>query len=553
MRSSCFRAWTAVACAAALAACSDHAQSPTGLLSPDDPALASAMAEAVRDVPRLAMDRPPAPRSWDTDDAALVSAIRDADGYVGIAFREQGSPRALETGVRAGVSAGAIRGGLQMLRARGVQVERYLSSTGVALARIDPELGPWLRAHPNVDYVEPSATRDLMAQTYGWGAMMVAGTPIWRHWTRGYGAKVLVIDSGHQLGHDDLPVVPTSNCGGAYNVGCSAGTNTHGMHVLGIIAARDNSIGVVGVANGIAGSNVYTWGACTNGSCNTSEAVAGLNQAVTWGIKVVNMSYGGPNYNATEANAIAAAWAADIVLVAAAGNNGLNGTVVYPAGYTNVIGVSGVKDDRNFADWSPCVNSLGTRAVSNYGSHVDIAAPMWATSTVLNDQYVQNCGTSMAAPHVTGAAALVRSLFPSWSAAKVTQRLLSSAQDRGTAGWDQYYGYGIVNASAAIAGDYSVGIDGPLYLFQPGMYTWTAQLSTYDLGTYSIGWYTREYAGGPVSTDSWGEVAGGPTYDRYADYCGDDFDLQVRVKSELRGVAMNETFVDHFISGGMCW
>ena len=349
-------------------------------------------------------------------------------------------------------------------------------------------------------------------------------------------------------------MVPTSNCGGAYNAGCSAGTNTHGMHVLGIITARDNSIGVVGVANGIAGSNVYTWGACNNGGCSTSEAVAGLNQAVTWGIKVVNMSYGGPNYNATEANAIAAAWAADIVLVAAAGNNNLNGTVVYPAGYTNVIGVSGVKDDRNFGDWSPCVDPVfGQRTVSNYGSHVDIAAPMWATSTVLNDQYGQNCGTSMAAPHVTGAAALVRSLFPSWSAAKVTQRLLGSAQDRGAAGWDPYYGHGIVSAGAAIAGDYSVGIDGPAFLFQPGMYTWTAQLSTSDLGTYSIGWYTREHAGGMVYTDAWGEAAGGPTYDRYADYCGDDFDLQVRVKSELRGVAMYETFVDHFISGGMCW
>lgn len=553
MKSTCLHAWTALVCAAALAACSDQSPSPTGLLVPEDPALASAVAEAVRDVPRLAMDRPPAPRPWDGDDDALVRAIRDADGYVGIAVREQGSPRALETGERAAVTARTVRGTLQMLQARGVQVDRYLGSMGVVLARIEPELGPWLRAHPNVDYVEPNTTRQLMAQTYGWGAMMVAGTPIWRYWTRGYGAKVLVIDSGHQLGHDDLPALSTASCGGAYNVGCNANGNTHGMHVLGIITARDNSIGVVGVANGIASSNVYTWGACTGGSCSTSEAVAGLNQAVTWGIKVVNMSYGGTTYNATEANAIAAAWAADIVLVAAAGNNFLNGAVVYPAGYTNVIGVSGVKDDRNFADWSPCVDPFGTRTVSNYGPHVDISAPMWATSTVLNDQYAQNCGTSMAAPHVTGAAALVRALFPSWNAAKVTQRLLGSAQDRGAAGWDQYYGHGIVNANGAIAGDYSVGIDGPQFLFQPGTYTWTAQLSRTDLGTYSIGWWTREYAGGMVYTDAWGEAGGGPTYERYGDYCGDDFDLQVRVKSQEFGVAMDEIFVDHFITGGVCW
>lgn len=356
--------------------------------------------------------------------------------------------------------------------------------------------------------------------------------------TRGTGVDVELIDTGHDRGHEDLPLVPPGNCAGEYD-GCSdAFPIPHGTHVLGIWTARDNTVGVVGVAPGINGGDVFVYGACSSstGSCPTTYVTAGINSAI-FTADVINLSLQQP-WDAAQSNAIAQAWGNDIVIVAAAGNN-LPGIVIYPAGYFNVVGVSGVRTDGTFASSSPCLTS------SNFGSHVDLAGPFWALSTVpggYEDETDGWCGTSMATPHVSGAAALVRAQNPTWSNQQVVDRLFATADDRGATGRDDYYGYGIVDAAYAVGipppppVQLDVSIAGPTRIRPEAICSWEAVVSG---GTppYSYNWYNdgihrgsgRYYTGGkdPGSMRDWfllrvdvtdsGSSSGSDTFTVYED------------------------------------
>jgi subtilisin len=517
----------------------------------------AAAAADVRDVPAVTMDLPSVPRPWDDDDGALANAVQGAGGHAAIAFKEPGSPRALERGRRTGLSGGTARAGLRLLETHDVTVERYLSSSGIALVRIDPAVAAELRRHPLVDYVEPNAPAQLLAEETPWGVSMVGAPTFWSRFGTGAGAKVMVIDAGHDQGHADLPAVPTANCGGLYG-GCTATSLAHGTHVLGILTARQNGIGVRGVARGAAASDVYVWGACSQtGSCDFNSVAAGLDAAVLNGVEVVNMSLGGTVYNAALANSAAQAWAADVLMVAAAGNNQHLGYIVYPAALSQVIGVSGVQSDRSFANWSPCVYN-GVRAVSNYGSHVELSAPFWAKSTVLNDGYGTDCGTSMASPHVAGAAALVRASFPNWSATKVRQRLTATAEDRGTSGWDQYFGHGIVNAYAAMWGlSTSMSATGPgviasgdgyVMIASEGTYTFTVNIHNGTASSYYYRWTVQKHDLSLPET-----FEGGSSYSRYITGCDGLMTVKVEVRSANEGWGASEVFVENYAPSNFCY
>ncbi len=359
----------------------------------------------------------------------------------------------------------------------------------------------------------------------------------------GPGAKVQIIDTGHYQGHEDLPAVPSGNCGGAYG-GCDDGPSFwHGTHVLGIFTARNNSVGVVGVAPGVSDIEVYSWGACDSGTqqCSTTEITRGIDASVSWGIDVLNMSLGGP-YDAAEANALAVAWDNDVVLIAAAGNNG-GETVVYPAGDSHVLGVSGVRTDGTFASSSPC----GT--TSNYGSHVDLSAPFWGLSTVGNNGYADEsagyCGTSMASPHVAGVAALLRAKYPTMYNYNVYDRLFKTAQDRGASGWDKYYGYGIVDAAKAL-GVLEVSISGPTYIDVEGSYTWEAMPSNGD-GSYVYQWSVYWY-----NLGTWQTLGTGKTQSLYIAESDGDFEIKVTVTSAGQS-ASDQMYVENAIcTSGIC-
>src|SRR6266540_4101501 len=109
------RIFAVVAAVILTAGCSDSPTNPPA----NRPSLSAARSRGPMDVPAVKMDRPPKPRAWDTSDAALVAAIAAESGHAVIAFKEPGSGRALQKGIRDGISAGTVTAGLNLLRARG--------------------------------------------------------------------------------------------------------------------------------------------------------------------------------------------------------------------------------------------------------------------------------------------------------------------------------------------------------------------------------------------------------------------------------------------------
>ncbi len=428
------------------------------------------------DVPAVVMDLPPAPRPWDTDDSALVRALVEAGGYAVVGFKAPASSRAVEaSGFRAAVAAGEIQAAMAVLQGRGVEILSLYNSIGAALVRLNPAEAPPIRQLPVVDYLEPrgtvqwsvelaslaiaaplqAAARSAMGQIIPWGINMVRAPEAWAV-NRGGGVKIGLIGQVVEV-HEDLPQVPCANFGGPYASDCNTifvGSTPSGTFIAGILGARDNTVGVVGVGPGIAGPDIYVWVACHPGiDCYVSDVVAGID-ALRWaGAKVISIVNAHNAYDFAEANAVAQAWAAGIVLVAPAGNN-QGSFVTYPAALTNVVGVSGVQSNKDFASTSPCVRTDGSRASSNSGSHVDLSAPFWARSTVNYNGYQDEtqgwCGTGLSVAHVVGAVALLRSQNPTWTSSQIVSRLFTTALDRGTAGRDDSYGYGIVDAAYAL-------------------------------------------------------------------------------------------------------
>jgi subtilisin family serine protease len=154
---------------------------------------------------------------------------------------------------------------------------------------------------------------------------------------------------------------------------------------------------------------------------------------------VVSMSWGSTSYDQALADTCEAAWAAGCVLVGAAGNSGVESPDLYPAAYPDVMAISATDSSDDLASFS------------NYGDEIELAAPgVYIYSCYKSGGYATMSGTSMACPHVSGVAALILEAFSSYSNDQVRQRLWDTAEDLGASGWDPYYGYGLVDAAAAV-------------------------------------------------------------------------------------------------------
>jgi hypothetical protein len=439
--------------------------------------------EQIQDVPALEMDLPPSPRPWDTSDDALIARVRQDSGQVAVAFRSQGQPSTLagagrpapngkgRRGVRGAIGAASIRAGLQFLESRQVEI-LYYSPAGYAVVRIDParlaEVIPELRRHPLIDYVEPLQPREPVGvvvspvpapvqQVTHWGISLIRAPTAWAK-TGGENAGFVVVDFGHDDGHPDLFTLNATQCAGIDAGRCYDGElkHWHGTRMMGVITASDNGLGTVGVAPRVPLGSIISYRACRPqvGDCPPGWIRAGIDYAGQIRTRAVNVSLSSGPYDATEANSVALAWSRGVVIVAAAGNLATDpaGTVVYPAGYTNVIGVSGVRQDGSFATQGPCTEV--PYSGSNYGTHVDLSAPIEALTTYGTGRYMHSCSTSTATAYVTGAAVLVASANPTWTNQQIVDRLIATANRSRipTAGRNQYYGWGTVDVGKAVTG-----------------------------------------------------------------------------------------------------
>ncbi|HEB13330.1 MAG TPA: hypothetical protein ENI11_06605 [Actinobacteria bacterium] len=236
--------------------------------------------------------------------------------------------------------------------------------------------------------------------------------------------------------------------------------NGHGTHVSGIIGAQgNNGIGVSGVSQG-ATIMALKAGDCS-GYLTDSAIIEALYYAADNGALTINMSFGGSSFGAGQQAAATYAYNSGSVLFAASGNSG-SSSMQYPAGYSNVIGVGATTNRDTKASFSTYNSSVDLSAP---GQYVNSTMPTYAVG--LNSYgYAQNydylSGTSMATPMAAGAAMLVRSVNPSLTPAQVEQYMEDNADDLGTAGRDDSFGHGRVNAYqvlgniAAVSGNISI-------------------------------------------------------------------------------------------------
>src|SRR5215210_1806981 len=266
----------------------------------------------------------------------------------------------------------------------------------------------------------------------------------------GAGAVVAVVDTGVATGHQDLAAQLLPGHDFVQDDDTPQDGNGHGSHVSGIaLASAGNGIGISSVAPGARLLPVRVLG--DDGSGTSEDVAAGIDWARTNGADIINLSLGSevPIIGAAGGDeidaAIRRALAAGIVVVAAAGNNGVP-VCEQPAADEGLLCVGAVDKRRQRSFFSSFGQGLGV--VAPGGSALPMAGED-VLSTVPPSTYEEMAGTSQASPHVAGVAALLVSLGVRGRAA--VRRILDTATDLGPAGNDPEYGHGLVDARAAVA------------------------------------------------------------------------------------------------------
>jgi type VII secretion-associated serine protease mycosin len=254
--------------------------------------------------------------------------------------------------------------------------------------------------------------------------------------SQGEGVVVAVIDTGVDVSHPDLAgsILPGADFSGVSTTAAGPDIDGHGTAMAGLIVAHGSALGIAPRAHVLPIRDAVT-------RANARNIPPAIDWAVAHGAKVISLSIA--IANAPElAAAITRALEADVVVVAAAGNVADGAGVAYPAAYEGVIAAAGVNRNGQHAQDSVV------------GFPVVLAAPaVDIISTTPSNSYTIGTGTSDATAIIAGAAALVRSKYPSLPAKEVYHRLTATADDKGAPGRDIEYGYGVVNLVKALTAD----------------------------------------------------------------------------------------------------
>src|SRR5215207_8702231 len=267
-----------------------------------------------------------------------------------------------------------------------------------------------------------------------YGLISIRAPQGWDLSTGSTAVTIAILDSGVDLGHLELAGKIVQGYDFVNNDNFPQDDYGHGTHVAGIAAAwGNNGLGVAGVS----------WGARilplkvlnSTGGGSFSSVAAALIWATDHGAQVANMSLGGTTYSQVMQDAVSYAATNDVLMVGASGNAGTN-FVLYPARFPEVMAVAATDMSNQHASFS------------NYGAEIDVAAPGASILSLWPGGYSTQSGTSMAAPHVSGLAAVLFGYGN--TAASVRNQIETSALDISPPGWDIYTGAGLIQMDAAI-------------------------------------------------------------------------------------------------------
>jgi hypothetical protein len=318
-----------------------------------------------------------------------------------------------------------------------------------------------IRTLPGVRMVEPDvpAGIDVVSSDplYGqqWFLPHVGAEEAWGLELGSRDLIVAVVDTGVDASHPDLAGRVLEGYDFVNRDATTADDHGHGTHVAGIIAASgEDGVGVAGMAWRVRVLPVKVLDA--KGSGYYSDIIAGIRYAADRGAAVINLSLSGGASSAILQEAVDYARSRGSLVVAAAGNDALD-SLGYPAACRGVTSVGAVDENDIPASFS------------NRGEGLDLVAPgLDIYSDFKGRGFASMSGTSMAAPQVAGAAALLRSLHPDWGIDQVEQRLSSTARDLGDTGYDLYSGWGLLQADRALGYTEPAALSGGSLYFAEG-------------------------------------------------------------------------------------
>ncbi|MFP4661767.1 MAG: S8 family serine peptidase [Halanaerobiales bacterium] len=319
-------------------------------------------------------------------------------------------------------------------------------------------------AEPNYIYYPTAIPQEQYYNSYQWNMVNMNMEAAWDVSTGDSSVVVAVLDTGIIPDHPDLKgnlLQGADMIGGiksfpieSYNISDFDPTDestyqqggSHGTHVSGIIGAlSNNKLGVAGINWNV---KILPIRGLTKNGGTSWDIAEGIYYAIDQGADIINMSFGGNHSSYYQHEAVKEAVAAGVTVIAATGNEG-SSSVYYPAAYPETIAVGAVGKQ-----------NIKT-AYSNYGPEVDIVAPggdygesIISTWGYYKDgktvsEYNGMIGTSMAAPHVSGVAALLVASGIK-DPEEIRDRLINNTRELGDPGKDDYYGYGLVDAYGAL-------------------------------------------------------------------------------------------------------
>jgi hypothetical protein len=346
-------------------------------------------------------------------------------------------------------------------RADLVQIEHGQATKGAALARsaggteLAPELRIWRVPTAKVPalreagvvalstrerLLRPLADSDIgdpLLSMQWWRSAVGADVPT----PPGPGKPITVIDSGIDMNHPEFADRPNTTALNTQTIDDE--DEDHGTEVSSVVAAPVNGVGVVGV---YPQAVLRVWDASPLGFLSEGAAIEGIIEAARRGPGVLNLSFGGEDDDPLLAEAIMYAYRTGSLVVAAAGNEGFEGSPTnYPAAYSHVLTVGATNEQGRVAGFSTLSPAIDLVAP---GVRIPVAEPF---ADDVTGYVLDASGTSFSSPIVAGAAAWVWTVRPNLDNTQLFEVMRRSAKDIGPHGFDHASGYGLLSIPNALA------------------------------------------------------------------------------------------------------